>query len=137
MNMSETNISLIAQVNFFEQLWAGGEVSFLTFGRSAQLYRRCRCSVALYCSPSWCDTLCSNVLNFVQKWGLHTITVTDVLSQGLKYLIVLQSNFRFWMWILQRQFYIRQFSQLCCWCRCSVVLYCSSSWCATLWKREF
>ena len=24
MNMSETNISLIAQVNFFEQLWAGG-----------------------------------------------------------------------------------------------------------------
>ena len=45
LNMSETYISLIAKVNFFEQLWAEGEVSFLTFGRSAQLYRRCRCSL--------------------------------------------------------------------------------------------
>ena len=50
-----------------------GEVSFLTFGRSAQLYRRCHCSVALYCSPSWCGTLCTTVLNFVKKWGLHAL----------------------------------------------------------------
>ena len=41
---------------------------------------RCRCSVALYCSPSWCGTLSSSVLNFVQKWGFHSIT--NVLGQA-------------------------------------------------------
>ena len=42
--------------------------------------RRCCCSVALYCSPSWCNTLSSSVLNFVEKWGFHS--VTNVLGQA-------------------------------------------------------
>ena len=75
----------------------------MTIGRSPQLYCRCRCSVALYCSPSWCGALCSSILNFVQKWGFHILTDVQLLKSNMNFAMT-----------------IGQCSQLYCWCRCTL-----------------